>query len=124
VQINHFTELRIYQASLALVRKFFEWSKAWPAEEKFALSGQIRRASRSVGANLAESWAKRRYEAHFVSRLTDADGENHETEHWLICARDCEDVSAAQFDELLQAKQEIGRRLGSMLQNPTPFLLK
>lgn len=72
MHINHFTDLRVYQASLALARPPFEVSKKWPVEERFALADQIRRASRSVGANLAESWGKRRYEAHFVSKLTDA----------------------------------------------------
>lgn len=124
MQINHFIELRVYQASLGLSRHIFELSGHWPAEERFALTGQIRRASRSVGANLAEAWAKRRYEAHFVSKLTDADGENHETEHWLICARDCAYLTPTQFDQLLSEKQEIGRMLGSMLQNPVPFLLR
>lgn len=124
MQINHFTDLRVYQASRAYAKALFELSKTWPVEERFSLTGQIRRASRSVGANLAESWAKRRYEAHFVSKLTDADGENHEVEHWLICARDCDYISAQQFEELLQTKQEVGRMIGTMLNNPAPFLLK
>ncbi len=79
--IQHFTELAVYQRSTELAERVFILSRTWPAEERYALTDQIRRAARSVGANLAEAWAKRRYEAHFVSKLTDADGENHEVEH-------------------------------------------
>ena len=124
MHINHFTDLRVYQSTRALSRQLFDLSGKWPAEERFALIGQIRRASRSVGANLAEAWAKRRYEAHFVSKLTDADGENHETEHWLINAHDCAYLDRAQFEGLVAEKQEIGRMLGAMIQNPGPFLLR
>ncbi len=124
MHINHFTDLRVYQASRTLSRQLFKLSAEWPAEERFALVGQIRRASRSVGANLAEAWGKRRYEAHFVSKLTDADGENHETEHWLINAHDCAYLSQDQFKQLVVEKQEIGRMLGTMILNPGPFLLR
>ncbi len=79
--IQHFTEFAVYQRSTELADRVFILSRTWPAEERYALADQIRRAARSVGANLAEAWAKRRYEAHFVSKLTDADGENHEVEH-------------------------------------------
>jgi four helix bundle protein len=84
--VTHFTELSVYQKSFELAGQIFCLSKCWPAEERYSLTDQIRRASRSVGANLAEAWGKRRYEAHFVSKLTDADGENHEVEHWLLSA--------------------------------------
>jgi four helix bundle protein len=79
--VTHFTELVVYQRSFALAGQIFVLSKRWPPEERYSLTDQIRRASQSVGANVAESWGKRRYEAHFVSKLTDADGENHEVEH-------------------------------------------
>ncbi len=79
--LRHFTELDVYQLSTELAARIFLISRQWPAEERYSLTDQIRRAARSVGANLAESWAKRRYEAHFVSKLTDADGENQEVEH-------------------------------------------
>jgi four helix bundle protein len=69
-------DLRVYQQAYSIVMEIFLLSKAWPAEEKYSLIDQIRRSSRSVCANLRESWAKRRYEAHFISKLTDADGEN------------------------------------------------
>jgi len=124
MQITHFHELNVYQASRELAGRIFRISQSWPADERYSLIDQIRRAARSVGANLAEAWGKRRYEAHFVSKLSDADSENHEIEHWLICAKDCGYLDAGVFAEMVVAKQEIGRKLGSMLQNPGPFLLR
>jgi four helix bundle protein len=123
MKITHFTELNVYQASRKLAHSIFLLSHQWPAEERFSLVDQIRRAARSVGANLAEAWGKRRYEAHFISKLSDADAENHEVEHWLICARDSGYITEKQFAELAMAKQETGRMLGAMLQNPDPFLI-
>src|ERR1035441_6210851 len=81
--IQSFKELRVYQVACDLDYQVFLETKTWPREEKYSLVDQIRRSSRSVGANLAEAWAKRRYPAHFVSKLTDADGELQETSHWL-----------------------------------------
>lgn len=124
MQITHFTELRVYQGSFALAGSIFLVSKRWPPEERFALTDQVRRAARSVGANISEAWGKRRYEAHFVSRLSDADAENHETEHWLLSAQRDGYLTETELSEMLEAKKEIGRMLGSMLQNPGPFLLK
>ena len=85
--VTHFTELTVYIKSFELARRIFVISRRWPSEERNSLTSQIRRAARSVGANLAESWGKRRYEAHFVSKLTDSDGENHEIEHAPDCDR-------------------------------------
>jgi four helix bundle protein len=121
--VSHFTELNVYQKSFELSGRIFIVSKSWPPEERFSLTDQIRRAARSVGANVAESWGKRRYEAHFIAKLTDADSENHEVEHWLINARrDCY-LNEAETDDLLKAKYEVGRMLGRMIINPGPFLL-
>ena len=72
-RISSFRDLRVYQLAFELQQELFEVSKAFPPEERYALTDQIRRASRSIGANLAEAWQKRRYVAHFVSKLTDAD---------------------------------------------------
>lgn len=84
--IRHFTDLIVYRRAFALAIRVFDLSRTWPAEERYALTDQIRRSSRSIGANIAEAWAKRRYAAHWISKLSDADGEAHETEHWLGCA--------------------------------------
>lgn len=122
--IRHFTELDVYQLSAELAARVFQISKRWPVEEKYSLTDQVRRAARSVGANLPESWAKRRYEAHFVSKLTDADGENHETEHWLLTAHRDGYLSTTDLESLLTLKRQVGAKLGKMIQNPGPFLLK
>jgi four helix bundle protein len=124
MQITHFHELTVYQASRELALQVFRVTQTWPAEERYSLTDQIRRAARSVGANLAEAWGKRRYEAHCVSKLSDADSENHEIEHWLICASDCGYLDKATFQDLIASKIEIGKKLGAMLQNPGPFILR
>lgn len=121
--VTHFTEPNVYKRSFDLARRIFILSKRWPPEERYSLTDQIRRAARSVGANLAESWGKRRYELHFVSKLTDSDSENHEVEHWLLTANGDGYLADDELAELLGAKREVGRMLGSMIQNPQPFLL-
>ncbi len=103
--------------------RVFETSKRFPKEEVFALTGQIRRSSRSVCQNLREAWAKRRYPAHFVSKLTDCDGENGETETSLDFAHDCGYISTHEHSELVGLCLEVGKMLGSMIQKPKPFLL-
>jgi len=122
--IEHFTDLKAYALSRQLSAEIYRVSQTWPPEERYALTDQIRRCSRSVGANLAEAWAKRRYETHFISKLTDADGENHETEHWLSVAHSMDLLDSPTYEGLLERKLEIGRLLGSMIANPTPFLLR
>jgi len=117
-------ELRVYQKAYALAMDIFRISKGWPVDEKYSLLDQIRRSSRSVCANLREAWAKRRYEAHFISKLTDSDGENSETDTWLDFARDCGYLSSEDHRHLTADCQEVGAMLGSMLNNPAPFLLK
>ncbi len=123
-QINRPRHLEAYRAAYRLAMEIFRASKAWPAEERYSLTDQIRRSSRSVCANLAEAWAKRRYVAHFTSKLTDADGENLETQTWLNFARDCGYVDEATFVSFIQASEEVGRLLGGMLAKPESFCLK
>jgi four helix bundle protein len=123
MQINSAKELRVYKAGYELAMKVFELSKRFPPEERFALTGQIRRSSRSVCLNLREAWAKRRYRAHFVSKLTDSDGENSETDSALDFAKDCRYISSEQHLELTNLCQEIGRMLGSMIKSPDTFLI-
>ena len=101
----------------------FHLSKGWPSEEKFSLTDQIRRSSRSVCANLREAWSKRRYEAHFLSKLADSDGENSETDTWLEFARDCKYLSAEDHTRLSEECRQVGAMLGSMIKNPSPFLI-
>lgn len=103
--------------------RVYALSKLFPPEEKFALTSQIRRSSRSTCLNLREAWAKRRYEAHFVSKLTDCDGENSETDSSLDFAKDCGYLSHEQHCKLASLTSEIGKMLGSMIRNPKPFLI-
>src|SRR5688572_4807330 len=123
MQINSAKDLDVYKKAYDLAMTIFQVSKTFPAEERFALTSQIRRSSRSVCLNLREAWAKRRYEAHFISKLTDCDGENSETDSSLDFARDCEYISAEQHEELVALCEEVGKMLGSMMKHPTPFLL-
>jgi four helix bundle protein len=87
-KVDSFIDLEVYRSGFVLQQAIFEASKKWPRNEDYSLTDQIRRSSRSVGANIAEAWAKRRYPAHFLSKLTDSDGELQETLHWLLTARD------------------------------------
>jgi four helix bundle protein len=123
MQINSAKELEVYKKGYILAMKVFQLSKGFPPEEKFALTSQIRRSSRSICLNLREAWAKRRYEAHFISKLTDCDGENSETDTSLDFAMDCGYITAEQHAELVGLCQEIGKMLGSMIKNPGPFLI-
>ena len=88
-KISSFRELKAYQAARSLAQNLFEERKRWPKDEVYSLTSQIRRSSRSVGAALAEAWAKRSYPAHFLSKLTDADAELQEVFHWIETATEC-----------------------------------
>ena len=123
MQINSAKDLDVYKKAYELAMTIFRLSKTFPGEERYALTSQIRRSSRSVCLNLREAWAKRRYEAHFVSKLTDCDGENSETDSSLDFARDCEYITAEHHKELTAICQQIGKMLGSMINNPGPFLI-
>jgi len=118
MKINSAKELVVYQKAYERAMKAFELSKQFPPEERYALTGQFRRALRSVCLNLREAWAKRRYEAHFVSKLTDCDGENAEADSCSDFALDCGYISRAEHQALAARSEEIGRLLGSMILNP------
>jgi len=124
MRINSAKELEVYKKAYSLAMEVFELSRSFPAEERYALTSQIRRSSRSIAMNLREAWAKRLYEAHFISKLTDCDGENSETDTSLDFARDCHYITSEQHENLTSICAEIGRMLGSMLRNPKPFLVK
>jgi four helix bundle protein len=115
-------DLTVYKLGHELAMKIFEITKRFPPEEKYALTSQIRRSSRSICLNLREAWAKRRYEAHFVSKLTDCDGENSETDSSLDFAKDCGYISAEQHRALTAICAEIGRMLGGMMKKSDSFL--
>lgn len=109
-----FRDLVVYQKARAVSRRFFALSKSFPMEERFSLTDQGRRSSRSIGAQIAEAWAKRAYEKHFVSKLSDADGEQQETQHWVDTALDCGYLTSQTRDELVDELERIGRMLQSM----------
>ena len=123
-QIKSAKDLRVYKTAYDLAMEIFEISKTWPSEERYSLTDQIRRSSRSVCSNLREAWAKRRYEAHFISKLTDSDGENSETDTWLDFARDCGYLSIGDHDRLTGQCGKVGAMIGSMLKNPESFILR
>lgn len=122
MRITSVKELTVYKLAYQVATEVFELTKKFPAEEKFALTPQIRRSSRSVCLNLREAWAKRRYEAHFVSKLTDCDGENSETESALDFANDCGYILKAEHEKLAAKCAEIGRMLGGMMKKSESFL--
>src|SRR5436853_2686987 len=115
MQIESAKDLKVYKLAYELAMEIFEITKKFPPEERYALTGQIRRSSRSVCMNLREAWAKRRYEPHFVSKLTDCDGENNETDTLLDFAKDCAYITADQHQALVAKCAEIGRMLGGMI---------
>jgi four helix bundle protein len=124
MQIKSAKDLIVYQKAYALAMEVFDVSKGFPSEEKYSLTDQIRRSSRSVCTNLREAWAKRKYEAHFVSKLTDSDGENGETETWLDFAGDCKYLSKGDHAIFTEKCREVGAMLGSMINDPSSFVLK
>jgi four helix bundle protein len=116
-------ELTVYAKAYELAMEIFMLSRSFPSDEKYGLTSQIRRSPRSVCLNLREAWAKRRYEAHFISKLTDCDGETNETESSLDFARDCGYIAQEHHSHLTSLNREVGRMLGTMILNPAPFLL-
>jgi len=121
---NSFRDLEVYKLSRELSKEIFELTKTFPAEERYSLTDQIRRSSRSVGAQIAEAWAKRRYEKHFVSKLTDADGEQQETQHWIEVSFDCEYITLDLMKTLLNKCSSIGKMLNSMMTKSDQFCSK
>ena len=116
-----FCDLIVYQKSRQLSREILKLTKSFPKEEMYSLTDQIRRSSRSIGANIAEAWAKRRYEKHFISKLTDSDGEQMETQHWIETALDCEYIDQQARTQLIGNCLEIGRMLGGMMEKSEMF---
>lgn len=123
MQISSAKELTVYQKAYSLAMRIFEVTKRFPPEERYALTSQIRRSSRSVCMNLREAWAKRMYPAHFVSKLTDCGGEINETDTSLDFAKDCRYVSPEEHQELTQLCDEVRRVLNSMIFSPEKFLI-
>jgi four helix bundle protein len=119
--LKSFRDLEVYKLSRDLSKEIYELSKKFPKEEMYSLTDQIRRSSRSVGAQIAEAWGKRKYEKHFVSKLTDADAEQLETQHWIETATDCLYLTTELSVKLLAGYSSIGRMLNSMIKKSESF---
>lgn len=121
VHVNSYKDLEVYKLARELAREIFQLSISFPKEETYALTDQIRRSSRSVGAQIAEAWAKRKYEKHFISKLTDADGEQQETQHWLETAFDCGYIDKAVLEIILRKYESVGKMINSMINKSNLF---
>lgn len=116
-----FRDLKVYQLAFNLAMEIFYESKRFPAEEKYSLTDQIRRASRSIPGNIGEGYRKKRYPRMFVSKMADADGEATETQVWLDFAYECGYLSQTRQLELRRGYEEVGRMLGGMIAHPERF---
>ena len=116
-------DLDVYKASFNIAMQIFENSKSFPIEERYSLTDQMRRSSRSVCANLGEAWRKRRYEASFISKLSDAEAEAAETQVWLEFAIQCRYLEEEVGDELIASYENIIGKIISLINNPRPWLL-
>ncbi len=122
-RILRHTELEVYQKAFEAAMQIFQASKTFPREETYSLTDQIRRSSRSVCANLAEAWRKRRYQAAFISKLSDTEGEAAETQVWLEFAVRCGYLCREDGVELYQAYEEIIRGIVGMISHPETWVL-
>lgn len=114
-------DLKVFQLAYDLAMEIFHLSKSFPVEEKYSLTDQIRRSSRSVAANIAEGFRKRRYPNMLINKLTDCDGEATETQVWLDFAFDCGYLSKVNHDRLIEGYEEVGKMLGGMMANASKF---
>ncbi len=113
--VNSYQDLDVYKLTFILAQEIFEETKKFPKNEMYSLTDQIRRSSRSVGAQISEAWAKRRYKKHFISKLTDSDGEQQETQHWINTALNCGYISNEKADNWLVRYKRVERMLNAMI---------
>ena len=124
MHVNSFKDLEVYKLARQLSLEIFEETKRIPKEERYSLTDQIRRSSRSVGAQIAESCAKRRYIKHFISKLTDSDGEQQETQHWIETAFDCGYLTNEQVKDWLNRYSSVGKMVNTMIKKADSFCFK
>ena len=122
-KVTRHTDLEVYQRAFKAGMEVFRLSKSFPKDEKYSLTDQVRRSSRSVCGNLAEGWRKRRYAASFVSKLNDAEGEAAETQSWLQFAVECEYLKASATRALYREYDEIIAMLVTMENHPEQWTL-
>jgi four helix bundle protein len=121
IYVKSFRDLEVYKLAREVAKEIFILSKGFPVEEKYSLTDQVRRSSRSVGAQIAEAWGKRKYEMHFISKLTDADSEQLETQHWIEVSEECNYINSETSKSLLQKSESIGKMLQSMIDKSDTF---
>ena len=119
--VKSFRDLEVYKLSREVTREVYVMTKGFPVMERYSLTDQIRRSSRSVGAQIAESWGKRRYEQHFISKLTDADSEQLETQHWIEISEECSYINSEKAKSTLQKCESIGKMIQSMIDKSSIF---
>ncbi len=122
-RIKSYKELRVYQAAMDAAMRVFELTKRFPAEERYSMVDQMRRCSRSVCANIGEAWRKRRYKAHFISKLSDSEGEAEETRVFLELAWRCSYITAPERDELDETYDRILGQLVKMIERPDQWTI-
>jgi len=118
VNIRHFRELRVWQVAMDVAMRIFEITKGFPPEERYSMTDQMRRSSRSVAANIAEAWRKRRYPAAFVSKLSDAETEAAETLTWIEFAARCDYLPKDEANSLSEEYERLCSQLIVMIENP------
>ncbi len=116
-----FQDLLAYKKSFDLAMQIFEITKTFPKEEKYSLTDQIRRSSRSVTVNISEAYRKRKYVKHFISKLTDSDAENSETQSWLEFSLACKYINEEIFNKLNNKREEVGKLVNYMMLHPAKF---
>ena len=121
-RINSYKDLRVFREAFELGMEIFELTKTFPAEEKFSLTDQVRRSSRSVCTNLAESYKRRRYKDYFVSKLNDSETENAETQVWLDFAIACKYIHQEKYARITAKNDEAGKLIWYMINNPEKYL--
>jgi len=123
-KINSYKELRVFQTAMDTAMKIFEITKEFPSEEKYSMVDQMRRSSRSVCANLAEAWRKRRYRAAFIAKLSDAESEACETQVWIEFAKRCNYINEDIHKELDAVYDKIIGQIVNMINNADKWLVK
>ncbi len=124
MQNSNFRDLTVYKKSFRLAMEIFEVTKEFPKEERYSLTDQIRRSSRGVCSCIAEAYRKRNYSAYFISKPSDADMENSETQAWLDFSRACNYLTENKFQDLLDKSEEVGKLLNQMVENPEKYIRK
>ncbi len=119
-----YRDLKVYQLAYRLAMEIFELTKTFPVEERYSLTDQMRRSSRSIPSNIAEAWKKRVYPKSFVSKIIDAAGEAGETEAWLSISKDAGYISAEKYTELSDGYDEVNRMLFGMAEKPEKFCIR